>query len=553
MKQALLLLGVLAGGMVVLGLALRLPRSAGAPQPAPVAETMPAEASRGPDVADRPGALRRAGKLLPAGRSELAENGMSEPFPRAETVPGEWVFVFFSEADRKAFEQLAVAYGFEPAGRLTAGHALRLRGGSRAALEALLNAAPAPVAYGPNFVVRVPTPPDLEQRRPEGSYTAFGMRALDWLGTPREHGVWGEGVLVAVLDTAVAPHPALSGSGLAQLVLVLDEGVEGAVGAGHGTAVASLIGGNGIGVQGVAPASRLLSLAVMTNDGQGDTFTLARGIVESVERGAQVLNISLGTYGDCVVLQRAVAYALEQGVAVVAAAGNDGVAAVQYPAAYGGVLAVAAVDASGRHMYFANRGDVALAAPGLGVAAADVNGQLQAFSGTSAAAPLVSGALAGLLSSDPSMTPQEAVALLLETANDAGRPGFDEEYGHGILNVRRAVQRGTPGIYDVGVGDLYVADPSVAADLTATVYVQNRGTEPLPAVEMDVNVDGVNSRLHFHDIGVGDTAQAHITIPEAHLRQYGEARLRYEARIVGRNDAFPGDNAREVMFRVARD
>ena len=88
-------------------------------------------------------------------------------------------------------------------------------------------------------------------------------------------------------------------------------------------------------------------------------------------------------------------------VVIVAAVGNDAVNAVAYPAAYPGVLSVGAVDANGQHLYFSNRGPaVDLVAPGYGVEAAWLDDQTVLFSGTSAATPIVSGALAALLSTD---------------------------------------------------------------------------------------------------------------------------------------------------------
>ena len=111
---------------------------------------------------------------------------------------------------------------------------------------------------------------------------------------------------------------------------------------------------------------------------------------------------------------------------IVAAAGNDAVEGVTYPAKYEGVIGVSSVDATGKHLYFSNRGEeVDLAAPGIGVTAAWTGNSFIDFSGTSASAPFVSGTLAMLLSENPALRPTEAVEIISSYANDAGFPGRD--------------------------------------------------------------------------------------------------------------------------------
>ena len=122
----------------------------------------------------------------------------------------------------------------------------------------------------------------------------------------------------------------------------------------------------------VAPASDILSYDVMNENGLSDSFTLSLAIQDAVARGADVINISLGSYGSSVALALAVANAIASGVAVVAAAGNEGqLGTLTYPAAYEGVISSGAVDALSQHVYYSNASDnLSLTAPGIGIDAA---------------------------------------------------------------------------------------------------------------------------------------------------------------------------------------
>src|SRR5690606_921845 len=156
------------------------------------------------------------------------------------------------------------------------------------------------------------------------------------------------------------------------------------------------------------------------------------------DRGAAIINMSLGLYADADVVREAVHYAHDKGVVMVAAAGNDAFTQLAYPAAYPEVLAVTAVDAAGRQALFPNQSTtIDFAAPGVGLLAAAVDDRVESFSGTSAAAPVVTGTLAALISEDPSWTPIQAVAVLQRYLNDAGAAGIDPVYGAGVLDWDR--------------------------------------------------------------------------------------------------------------------
>jgi subtilisin family serine protease len=219
---------------------------------------------------------------------------------------------------------------------------------------------------------------------------------------------------------------------------------------------------------------------------------------------------------------------------------------VLYPAAYDGVVAVSAVDAASRHLYFANRGEpVDLAAPGIGVAAASTNNEVGAFSGTSAAAPFVSGALAALLAANPGLSGAEAVALLARYSDDMGAPGRDAEYGAGVLDLRRVLNRNTRGIYDMAACDLTV-EYQVDADPFIVVTAQNRGTEALRMVRLEVDAGGRQESVAFTGVQPTQTISHRMRLSLAAIERQGGLRVTWRAVLVGQTDASPYDNERTV-------
>jgi subtilisin family serine protease len=205
------------------------------------------------------------------------------------------------------------------------------------------------------------------------------------------------GVRVAVGDGGLdETHPALAGriAGVYHpLEGPLSPGEDRSKGAVHGTHVAGLVAGQGVGV---APGASLYSLILFDPEYLGD-LAAAQALLWAVDQGAKVVNLSFGGYAYSETLREAVNYALERGVVVAAAAGNQGTGLRFYPAAFPGVLAVGALDGEGRPASFSNRGPwVSLWAPGVRVYSAFPGGGFGLLSGTSMASPIVAG-LAALL------------------------------------------------------------------------------------------------------------------------------------------------------------
>jgi subtilisin family serine protease len=233
----------------------------------------------------------------------------------------------------------------------------------------------------------------------------YDQSALARVGAARaQAGANGNGVLVAILDTGISlDHPALaahlelpgieagvSSSPGAERAQQLDTNHDGLVdGAlGHGTHVAGI-------VLAVAPKARLLPVRVLDSDGVGTAFDVANGIVQAVDRGARIINMSLGMNTGSSAVQSAVRYARERGAIVVAPTGNDQLGHVQFPASMPEVVAVAGLDDNDQHASFTNYGvGTDIAAPSVGILSTYFGGTYARWSGTSMAAPFVSGTAA---------------------------------------------------------------------------------------------------------------------------------------------------------------
>jgi len=219
---------------------------------------------------------------------------------------------------------------------------------------------------------------------------------------------------------------------------------------GHGTMVASVIAAetdNNIGVAGVAWNALIMPLKALDSTGSGTYTAIALAIRYAADSGAAIINLSLGGPVDSFILRDACNYAAQKGVLLVAATGND-TAEVKYPAAYTElVLAVGASDAHDQLAVFSNYGpQVDLVAPGVYVLCAyfnkanPENTRSYAWaSGTSLAAPHVSGAAALLMAIKPGLNASQVSALICYTADDVNRvnyPGKDDYMGYGRLNLK---------------------------------------------------------------------------------------------------------------------
>jgi len=217
---------------------------------------------------------------------------------------------------------------------------------------------------------------------------------------------------------------------------------------GHGTAIASIITAqtnNGKGISGVSWGAKIMALRALDKNGNGSYQSVAKAIHYAVDNGADIINMSFGTDVSVADLANAAHYASTRGVILVSATGNEGLGRVLYPAAYEDVLAVAAISRSGGLASYSNFGpEVDLVAPGdrYVVAGLDNPTSRNAYSeasGTSFAAALVSGSLVLLKNHYPGVANEALVRILKDAADPLG-DGASSFYGHGRLNILRALQ-----------------------------------------------------------------------------------------------------------------
>jgi subtilisin family serine protease len=222
---------------------------------------------------------------------------------------------------------------------------------------------------------------------------------------------------------------------------------------GHGTHVAGIVAaraGNGIGGSGLAPAAHIMAVKVLDSNRSGNSSLLASGIRYAVDEGARILNVSINGDGTSSDLTAALHYATEKGATIVASAGNNSRnldLTPSYPASSTepSVLSVTATDERGGIVGFANRGlrSVDLAAPGDTILSTARGSGYETRSGTSMAAPYVTGALALLSAARPDLSEAALRDALMSTAPK--RSILSGLLGGGGLDVGAAMHALLPG------------------------------------------------------------------------------------------------------------
>ena len=210
----------------------------------------------------------------------------------------------------------------------------------------------------------------------------------------------------------------------------------------HGTHCAGIIGAtanNAVGIAGVAPGVKLMAVKVLTAKGGGTEYDVMKGVAYSITNGAKIVSMSLGGTATTSVERKFYEAAVMSGALVVAAAGNsaDGLG---FPAAYPGVLSVGATDSGGGLAKFSNHdASMGVTAPGVGILSTVPGDTYAKFSGTSMAAPYVAGVAALVWSKHPDWTAEQVKDQIERTAKDMGAPGVDPMFGHGEIDVTRAL------------------------------------------------------------------------------------------------------------------
>jgi subtilisin family serine protease len=267
------------------------------------------------------------------------------------------------------------------------------------------------------------------------------------IGLPWAPIAWeGQDVTIAILDTGVNPHERFASKMLSDGTSFIDSAtpmIDAPTGvdtngngrfdelAGHGTFLAGLIAET-------APRSRILPIRVLDSDGVGSTFATTCGIYYAVEHGARIINVSLGSATPSALLDEAVAAAVRAGSLVVAAAGNGGGNAPDYPAAIPGAIAVASVDEQFILTPWSNLGpSIRFAAPGVDIVSTVGATDYAKASGTSMSTAFVSGTLARVISRMPKETAADTVNALWQKSLpiDVLNPDAAGQVGRAVITT----------------------------------------------------------------------------------------------------------------------
>lgn len=302
----------------------------------------------------------------------------------------------------------------------------------------------------------------------------------------------GEGVKVAVIDTGIdVDHPDLKIAGGYSTV---DNSTSFDDDNGHGTHVAGTIAAldNTIGVVGTSPNISLYAVKALNASGSGYVSDIVEGIDWAISNQMKIVSMSLGTLERSAVLEEACNRAYSSGILLVAAAGNSGSSDytkdnVLYPAKFPTVIAVAATDSNDVRPSFSSTGpDVELAAPGNNIYSTLPGGTYGNKSGTSMAAPHVSGIAALVWAKNPLKTNAQVRATLSSNAIDLGTPGRDSQYGYGIVNAEKALGVIEKSLLLTGETNKQIYK------LLETIYikakVKSANNEPIAGAEVKFNI-----------------------------------------------------------------
>ncbi len=394
-----------------------------------------------------------------------------------------------------------------------------------------------------NFYSRIPTFPDVAD---QPNAIPFGNTLLEFLGITEDNSAWGEGVAMAIVDTGVSPHITLTNVRPQINFVELPNGVEQH---GHGTAVASLAGGQDPRLRGIAPGTDIQPYRVTDENGVATDFDILQAYEDAAQRGIPFIVTALGGYGFNPLMQESIDNLVAQGSVIIASSGNDGLDNLAYPARYNGVFSIGAIDANGTLMNFSNRGEsLDFVAPGNGVQAAWPGDRVIDFTGTSAGPSIAAAIAAAIMTeSETPLTAQEAMQVAIDHLNEGGPAGWDPGYGNGIFDAARAIRRDTTNVEDLAVASQHylTAEENNGVPILQ-VNVQNQGTATSNGASLDIRTGAFSTSFQVNRLNPGEVRTFQIPTGQAELQQNGffDVTSTVQSPTSQTNDVEPNNNVR---------
>lgn len=278
-------------------------------------------------------------------------------------------------------------------------------------------------------------------------HIGWGLRDLqvpeNWIETK------GEGVVTMVIDSGLASHPDIDDNEISKFSKsFIDEPAQDVQ--GHSTHVGGIIASknNAFGVVGVAPSSKIISVKALNKFGSTNDTVLKKALEYAVKIRPDIINLSLGSYSPQPTLEplyKKLTYELN--IPIVCAAGNYGKKGVMWPARYPYTISVGSYKEGHSLSDFSSYSNdkfIDFVAPGDEILSTYLNKKYAILSGTSMAAPFLSGILALLISkykkNNKTYTVEELRAVLAAASIDMGEKGVDNKFGYGIINIARALR-----------------------------------------------------------------------------------------------------------------
>lgn len=391
----------------------------------------------------------------------------------------------------------------------------------------------------------------------DDSFDLAGMRTFEgkgweYLGIDEIDPNWGKGVVIALLDTGIQPdNSALANADIRSIKAItglsaIDEN-------GHGTAIAGAIVGNDAYTPGIAQSATLLSYAVLDQNGSGSTFDLAAGIVQAVDDGADVINISAGSNYSSQDLNEAVAYAAAHGTIIVAASGNGGEDKITFPARYESVFAVGAMDPDENVAVFSNGGEeLDLVAPGVGNLMVGLEGDYILAYGTSGATGEITAVFAVAKTLYPNLSNTQVAEIVISTANEIGEPGLDDRSGNGIPDVGRILNSDDSKYLNLAIAPLYL-DQEEAGETQIPLYLtaENRGNAKISGGQIHIEVDGAHYTHPLPTLNADEISS--VMLPLSRDKLESESGVKVTATVIisgGDTDANSEDNTRTLTIHL---